>query len=360
MRRIIIVCLLALLALSSCYREPELHLYDQSGPVIEFPFIDLSLDIYWNYMNYDWKAEWYYGKHGEEGGWDDEDHRLFGELEYVEPTHFFLRRYYTGSDSCGTRLLKKPAEITGRSFRASYDWGWWDILAWNDVKTLDGIQSLIFDESELLDDPITAYTNPTMYSTRYHAPRFQNSFYEPEQLFSACKCGVEVNKDLKDFILEKETNTWVRKLEILLEPRTFIYLPQIIVRNNPDTITGIDRIISASVTSNLSGMARSTNINTGFAGSDAVAVNYKLRMKQDMDYKNGEKVDIIGGRLMTFGICGQNANRIESVDQVKDPESHYIDVNFQFSNGMDSTIVFNVTDQVRQRWRVVSLLWNST
>lgn len=335
--------LLALLALSSCYREPPLHLYDIDNPALALPIVELSLDTYWDYdgnlgINYDWRAEWYYG-------WDDEDRRIFGELEYEEPTKFFLRRYYTGNEKEGTRIERRNAYISGRTFRASYDWGFWDILAWNDVKTIDGVQSLNFDEKSSYDEDILAYTNSTMYSSRYYAPRYQNSFYEPEQLFSACEKGVEINKNLDGFEYDEENDIWIRKLNMYLEPLTYIYLPQIILHNNRGRINGVQGI------ANLSGMARFTSLNSGIAGTDAIAVNFNVRLKNDKDFKAGEKVDIAGGRIMTFGICGLNANRVSHVDDKLDSERHYLDLNMTFNNGMDSTFVFDVTDQVRKRYK---------
>jgi len=343
MRKIMILLLLALLALSSCYREPPLHLYDIDNPALALPIVELNLDTYWNYdgnlgINYDWRAEWYYG-------WDDEDRRIFGELEYEEPTKFFLRRYYTGNEKEGTRIERRNAYISGRTFRASYDWGFWDILAWNDVKTIDGVQSLNFDEKSSYDEDILAYTNTTMYSSRYYAPRYQNSFYEPEQLFSACEKGVEINKNLDGFEYDEENDIWIRKLNMYLEPLTYIYLPQIILHNNRGRINGVQGI------ANLSGMARFTSLNSGIAGTDAIAVNFNVRLKNDKDFKAGEKVDIAGGRIMTFGICGLNANRVSHVDDKLDSERHYLDLNMTFNNGMDSTFVFDVTDQVRKRYK---------
>ncbi len=343
MRKIMMLLLLALLALSSCYREPPLHLYDIDSPAVALPIVELSLDTYWDYdgnlgINYDWRAEWYYG-------WDDEDRSIFGELEYEEPTKFFLRRYYTGEVKEGTRIDKKNAYVSGRTFRAPYDWGFWDILAWNDVKTIDGVQSLQIDEKSSYDEDIIASTGTTMYSSRYHAPRYQNSFYEPEQLFSACEKGVEINKNLDGFEFDEDNNIWIRKLNMYLEPLTYIYLPQIILHNNNGRI---DQVTSNG---NISGMARFADINTGFAGEDAIAVNFKMRLKTNKDFKAGEKVDIVGGRLMTFGICGQNANRITRADEENDTEHHYIDVQLQFNNGMDSIFVFDVTDQVRKRYK---------
>lgn len=352
MRKIVILCLLTLLALSSCYRQPELHLYDwENERVFDLPLVEISLDTYWDYdiglgTHHNWRDEWYYGwdKETEQLLWDEEDRSTFGEFDYEEPTHFFLRRYYTGNVPYGTRIKKKEAYVEGRTFRAPYDWGFWDILVWNDVKTLDGVQSLHYDEKTSYDEDIIAYTNSTMYTSRYHAPRYQNSFYEPEQLFSVCEKGIEIDKDLTGFVFEEENNMWVKKLKMYLEPITYIYLPQIILHNNKGRVSLVPGNAS------LSGMARSTNLNTGIAGTDAIAVNFKMRLKKDMN-KEGEKVDIIGGRLMTFGICGQNANRVTRAADDFDSEHHYIDVLMQFHNGMDSTLVFDVTDQVRERYK---------
>ena len=340
----LIISLLALLALSGCYRKPDLYLYDWENPALMLPWVDLDLDLFWGYTP-DWRAEWYYGDCGRPGGWDDEDKRIFGELEYVEPTNFFVRRYFTGDLPYGPRRRMYEAYIQGRHFRAKYDWGYWDILAWNDIKTIDGVQSLIFREPKSLDEDIIAFTNQTMYSSRYHAPRYQNSFYAPEQLFAACERGIDIDETLKGFVYIPEENMWLRQLRMTLEPLTYIYLPQVIIHHNNGTIVG------APDKANLSGLARATSLNTGIASTDAVSVNFDVRMKLDKDFRQGEKVDIVGGRLMTFGICGQNGNRVMRVEDSKDPEKHYLDVKMMFKNGMDSTFVFDVTEQVRRRYR---------
>lgn len=338
--RTISLILVGIVSLTSCYREPPLHLYDWG---LQFPMVELRLDIYWNYENnlgidYDWRSEWYYG-------WDEEDRRIFGELEYVVPNRFFLRRYYTGDVPYGSRIYKREAYVIGKVFRSEYDWGYWDFLAWNDVETIDGVQSLHFQEPDSIDKPVIAFTNQTMYPVRYHAPKFLHSFWQPEQLVSACEEGVEINKDLRGFEFDPVENIWIKTLRMMLEPITYIYLPQIILHHNNGNV------VSVPSSSNLSGMARSTNVNTGVAGTDAIAVSFNMRLKNDIEWKTGEMVDIIGGRLMTFGICGQNANRISRAEESFDKERHYIDVQMQFYNGMDSTFVFDVTDQVRKRYK---------
>jgi hypothetical protein len=131
---------------------------------------------------------------------------------------------------------------------------------------------------------------------------------------------------------------------MLLHPITYIYLTQVILHHNNGRIAAVDG--SAS----LSGMARYTCLNSGTAGNDAIAVSYNVRLKKGCPWHN-ETVDIVGGRLMTFGICGLTANTVTRADEVRDPNRHYMDMAMQFNNGMDSTFVFDVTQQVRHRYK---------
>lgn len=354
--RLCFCVLLSHIALSGCIREPYLHLYDMDDPSIDIPFQEVRLDVYWDVayrinlgINYDWRAEWYYGQDvGTIPGWDDEDRRIFGELEYVEPRNFHLRRYFTGDVPAGKRQYRREAYLENtRTFQSKYEWGFWDIMAWNDVETLDPldpVQSLHFNEPDDPNAHITAFTNQSMNRARYHAPRYQNAFYQPEQLFSACEKGIEINKDLKGFEYDEERDIWVKKLNMQLEPITYIYLPQVILHHNNGRINYVPG------NANLSGLARSTDLNTGVAGTDAIAVSFYMRLKENRK-KDGETVDIVGGRLMTFGICGQNGNRVSRAEDSHDSEHHYLDVQMQFYNGMDSTFVFDVTDQVRKRYK---------
>lgn len=332
---------LGLLGTTGCSPEPPLHLYDAEDVTFDLPVIDLDLQVYWDYemsfdTNYDWRAEWYYG-------WDEIDQQIWGDLGYTEPSVFALRRYYTGDVPYAPHTGVLAATIEGTHFQGMYDWGFWDILCWNEIRTPDGIQSIIIDEETSLDE-VTAYTNQTMSSARYQAPKYTHAFFSPEPLFAAYDQAIEINRNLEGFVYDPERMVYVKKLDMTLRPITYIYLTQIILHHNQG------RIAAVHGTSNLSGMARSTCLNTGRSGEDAITVYYDSRMKNDCD-KEGENVDIIGGRLMTFGLCNTNANTITKAAEVTDPYRHYMDVNVQFNNGMDSTLVFDVTDQVRKRYK---------
>ena len=284
-----VCCILLLLV--ACRREPELHLFPtEETKWFKLPVIDLNLEVVWNYetaagMNYDWKSEWYYG-------WDDEDRRLFGELGYTEPTEFCLRRYYTSNVPKGPHTSVRAHTVTSNPFVAQYNWGFWDLLAWNNIHTIDGVQ----------------------------------------------------NKSLDGFKYDYERMIYVKELTMTLEPVTYIYLTQVILHNNRGRIAGIDG------SANLSGLSRSVTLNTGYTGSDPITVHFGARMKRDCR-KQDELVDIIGGRLVTFGICNSNGFRTVSRQAVVDNSHHYLDVSMQFNNGNDSTLVFDVTEQVRQRFK---------
>ena len=325
--------------LTGCERKPELHL-DYSGNInVDLPIVELELDVLWNYdaeaeTGYNWREEWYYG-------WDDEDKSLFGEIGYTKPTLFQIRRYYTGEEAYAAHTSVLSDVLNGYTYSASFDWGYWDLLAWNEITTSDGIQSLRFDEQTSLDY-VTAHTGQTMNSAAYQAPKYTRSFYQPEALFSAYTQAVEINKNLDGFTYDESRGVWVKQLQMLLRPVTYIYLTQVIIHHNNGRITGVDG------NANLSGMARSVNLNTGVTGSDAITVYYNVRFKKNCDMK-GESVDIAGGRLMTFGMCNVNGSRAD--ETVDDGKHHYMDVHMQFNNGMDSTFVFDVTKQVQKRYK---------
>lgn len=324
-----------------CIREPELHLFDGGEVIVELPTVNLELKAYWDYRNaygfdYDWEDEWYYG-------WDETDRAIFGEIGYTQPTSFHMRRYFTGSIPYATHTNVVANTFSGESFSGQFNWGFWDLLVWNDVNNIDGVQSLNFDETTTLEY-VTAYTNESMNVSRYEAPYYTRSFYEPEPLFSAYEQAVEIDRELKGFVYDSLKHVYVKRLNMVLEPVTYIYLTQVILHHNRNKIIGIDG------SGNLSGLARTVIINNGISGNDAITVHYNTRFKQNCDMK-GESVDIIGGRMLTFGICGQNGNQIKTLEEVKDNNRHYLDVTMQFNNGTDSTFVFDVTGQVRRRFK---------
>lgn len=327
--------------ISSCYRQPDLHLYDSIEGDIEIPLVDLELEAYWDYeleygISYDWRAEWVYG-------WDAIDWEVFGAIGYTEPTVFNIRRYFTYDKPYSPHTSVLSSTVRGTTFHGDFDFGFWDILVWSDIDPLgEEVPSINFNESL---DSVTAYTNQSTRAARYQAPRFTRAFYQTEQLFSAYSRALEINESLEGFEYDAERNVYVKKLNMVLEPITYIYLTQVILHHNNNKIIGIDG------SADLSALAKSTNVNTGVSEDIPATITYNARFKPSVELESGEVVAVAGGRLMTFGIPGQNGNRIKHRSEVKDTYDHYMNINMQFNNGMDTTLVFNVTDQIRNRWK---------
>lgn len=341
---------ISLFTFLSCTIEPPLHLPDEGADIIlMMPEINLDLDVLWDYSlvideegnefydsTYHWRDDWYYG-------WDSQDNAIFGTWEIIDPQVFNIRRYYTGADMNGPHPSPNEHQIEGRTLKARYNFGYYDILAWNEVQTIDGVQSLHFDESTTKEF-ITCYTNSSMVPAR-HSQKKQYAYYQPEFLFGGYYEDMYVSNDPADYDgYDEATNTYYKNAKMTLYPRTYIYITQIILHNNRGRIAGVEG------SANLSGMSRMTNLNTGVTSYDEISVNYYQRMKRNVMMK-GEQVDIIGGRLFTFGLCGLNPSRSTRASASDNKVSNFLDVNLYFNNGLDSTYVFNVTDQVHRRYK---------
>lgn len=336
---------------TSCQRTPPLHLHAENTIGLGLPMVQLDLLVYWNYhMDYDWETYWTYG-------WDDVDEELFGKIGYTEPKVFDLRRYALGFNPGAPHNWVTEHHVEGNTFVAQYDYGYYDILVWNEINIKDGAQSLILDEETTLDS-VMAFTNMSMYPSLYRSykvdntraeslPQYNRAFYQPEELFSAYEEDLHISQNMEDYdYYDEETNTYYKYADMTLHPLTYIYLIQVRLHHNKFWVDGVNG------EANLSGMARSATLNSGMAGREAVTVHYNTRFKKHCIIKQtGEDVDVIGGRCLTFGIPNQNSSRVTRAEDVKDEMRHYVDVNMVFYNGLDSTFVFDVTDSIRKYYK---------
>lgn len=379
---------LAFLA-SSCAIEPPLHLHED----FEFswddaPAIDLDIDVLWEYQidydyDYNWRDYWIYG-------WDQTDVYQFGEIGYPEPNVFNIYRYYTNWTPKGKHVAAPYRnQVVGNKFTGQYMYGYYDILVFNEPDETDGAQNTRLEEVGY--DYVRAFTGPTMYSTLHPSPYSRAAFNQPEALFTAYDQGVIIPDPGDDyaahgFTWDPERDRWVKKLNTTLLPATYIYLVQIVLVNNKGRVSAIDG------NANLTGMALDVNLNSRITGNNYIADYYKMRLKKNQDHHlalsgtfpnkfstyigeedpsthnlvpvtyTDEPVDVIGGKVMTFGICGldpasfssrstsayaESVRRINELDKVQ----HFIEIPLQFFNGESRTYSFDVTDQVRNLYK---------
>lgn len=371
---------LAAALFASCAIEPPLHLHEDID--LELPAVDLNIEVLWDYIIsyddkvYNYKDQWIYG-------WDDKDTQIFGPIGYREPHVFNFYPYYTGWTPGGKHETYPLRHIVyGNYYTSQYNYGYYDFLVWNEVDETDGAQNTHFEEVGY--DYVRAYTTPSMNATQ-HAGKFANAVNQPEDLFSAYDKGISIPDPGEDyaahgFVWDEERQRWVKSFRSVLTPATYIYLTQIVLVNNRGRVTAVEGY------ANLTGMAYDTNVNTHVTGTDPVSVYYNNRMKKFSDtgitlsgtFPNrlstfigptdsvtkkavettytDEPVDVIGGKLLTFGMCDLNpgsfsarATYAESYRRINDIDQspHYIEVPLQFYNGQRAVYSFDVTDQVR-------------
>ena len=345
------LALLAVGIFGGCDPIPPLHLREEIDVNFRFPKVVIDFDVIWNYdllyefgydTVYDWRKEWRYG-------WDETDSLLFGPIGYTLPEDFNIRRYYLGYDTLANHTQVLRDQIHGHSFTSTYSYGYYDILVYNEVQPRDVAQNILIDEETTLDS-VMAYTNESHYGSRYQAPSRLYSYNQPEELYSAQVENVYISKNVEDYdYFDELTDTYYKYIDMTLYPVVYIYLTQVILHHNWGKVVGTDG------NANLSNFAYTTTLNSGIAGNDAVTVHYNTRLKQNVyDTLRHETVDIVGGRLTTFGIRGINPfdyrYHLQIPEQIR-KQRHYMDVNLVFGNGNDSTLVFDVTDQVIRRYR---------
>lgn len=334
--------------------EPGLELAEMSQERLVLTYgadVKESLEAQWNYspaylQQFGINQTWY-------AGWDVMDEGVFGPMGYPECEGYDVRTFYRGAKQHSERKLSKSTFTANTIFTSELDYGYYDCVVWSDVPGFDGVQSCHIDEQNALDS-IQMYTNPSGTKSRAPESAYGMSFYQPDVVYAGHNDEVHIGRDNPEFYQES-SNSYVIRSYVAMRPITYIYLTQVIVHNNHG------KIIGTSGDASITGMARTTIVDQCKAGYEPVAVKYNTRMKADIAWQGDEKVDIFAGRLQTFGICNIDPYAIESCLQIpayqqrkaynRTPVHHYLDLNLVFSNGCDSTLVFDVTDDVLLRFR---------
>lgn len=340
--------LLALFALcssvvtfQSCI-EPPLKLPAQEVAV-ELQTNVINLDIVWN-IDADWQSRWYYG-------WDDTDSLLWGPLAYPKPTSYEVRRYYLGKEQNAPHKNVDAFTIQTNRFRRSYFFGYYDMLIWSNIDSKDGSQVVKIDEQDLnsVDASTTVSHGMTRLATT-GAESGNNSvtglYNQPEIFYSTYPRNIYISDNIADYdYYDEQEKCWVKHLNCELTPMVYIYLVQVIFKNNHG------RVVGTSGNAALSAFSASTNVNTGHTYNDPSMVYFNTRFKKDKLYQL-QNVDIIGGKYTTFGLCDM-ASCVDAPDHFysgsRKDLPNYLMVDLSFYNGKEKTYQFDVTDQCRNQ-----------
>ena len=326
---------LATFSITSCI-EPPLHLPGQEMKII-LPQVDTDIDVAWD-VHTDVQVKYHFG-------WDETDAALWDSLEYPMPKLIEVRRYYTGENPDGAIVGKDGFNIDTPSFRKYFQFGYYNLLFWSDVDFKGESPNVQIDESN--PNNVIAYTN----GSKGFNGRSENDdaiiglHDQPEMMYGAYPKDVHISENLNDYEYDAENNVYIKHIEAILKPLVYMYLVQIVLHNNESIVQDVDG--NAAITS----LARGTIVNTGHTLDDACMVYMPTRMKKGIKI-DGEEVDIVGGRLNTFGLCDMeryDSNKGTTYQGGRSDLHNYIYFDLTLADGTVKTYRRDITDQMKKQ-----------
>ena len=235
--------------------------------------------------------------------WDESD-STYGALGYSEPENIkgtiFNTDYKTG-DRINHFFKVFALKDSTHSLQSAVKY---DMLFYN-----FGTDSIFFNQSE-------DYKTYTAQS---------NNLGRTDELQGAFLTGVEFAPYQKS------------ELEVTLEPYTYIYLLQIIIKNNQDNrITGADALT-------LTGLAKGTSLFTRTTFTDTVSITTQdikpLQNHREVSLEDGttlQQAGIMAARILTWGLPANSA------------ANNNLTITLTLQNGQTKTLTRDITTQLQQ------------
>ena len=312
------------LALLACSIEPPLYL---RRPVTTKLVLSTKVNV--NVMwQIDWAARWDFA-------WNT---TVLGPLGYSEPASMRLHIYTLDeNDQPGAHAVHN---FMGKSATMDVFVGKHNLLFHNnDSESLlfkaDGELAPVHSYTRTISSGLKAsspvYTAAQKASgfTKADEPKEEPVALMPDGLFVLFDKGRIITDNPDDY--EYEDGRYVLKITGVLNPATYIYLFQIKFLNNNG------RVVGSSGGAAVTGMADGVNLWTMESHEETVSV--------PMDVYMDRSKDLMGARVMTFGLPGCNPYDEASVAAAK-KISHYLVLNISYSNGSWRNARFDVTDQM--------------
>lgn len=342
--------------LAACTIEPPLYL---PGKVVGVDRQAVEIEVTAVWENPEWEDEFLYG-------WEASDIATFGPVEYEPPIDYELRLYYIGDSPDSPHKQVTPGTIRDDYFRSMFLFGYHDILLWSNIYTPDFTQSVIIQENlnevRATVTPNSGASDFAAALTPYVGPDRAKVFHQPEVFYSAYTQNFYVSPDTLDYDYYDHKNLcWVKRCELTSAPLVYMYLLQVVLRNNDGRITG------ANLGAAISGITDTTSVNYGTTSDHTGTVHFDLgAMRKKVatpsyvaehhsgfrsQCQAGDKVDVLGGRFTTYGLCGMQGYLSEKSRVYNGSQPHnrnVVAVDFAFRNGRDSIVTFDITPQLHR------------
>lgn len=319
------LCFLLPLLASACKVEPDLFLREtvQAQIVME---TRVNVNVMWQV---NWDTEWKFR-------WNVE---TLGPLGYEEPSGMRVHTY--ALDAQGMHKDHTVRNFIGNYAEIPVFMGTYDMLFHNN----DSEVLLFRQEDELGDVNCTTRIissglkdSDMVYTSKQKAAGTRTDGILPDEpvalmpdpLFTLYDQGHVITDDLSQY--ELVDGRYVIRINGELHPATYIYLFQINLINNDGRVIGSNG--GAAVT----GLSSGVDMNTGI--TDVSTVSVPIEVYFDREH------DMMGGRLVTFGIPGCYAYDKASVAAAPDGR-HYFVLNVSYANGTWRNIRLDVTAAMR-------------
>lgn len=325
LKRVIWVLVTAAALAAGCTIEPPLYLRTAVATKVEVS-TKVSVDVMWQLG---WEAKWQFG-------WNTS---MLGPVGYRLPASMRLHVYTQGSD--GLPVSHNIHNFVGDYTRLDIFVGRYNLLFHNNDS-----EALLFKADDDLA-PVHSYTriissglksSSPVYTTmqksagmtKAETPEEEPVALTPDGLFTLYDTDRVITDNPEDYIYEN--GKYVLKIEGELTPATYIYLIQVKLLNNDD------RVVGSNGGGAITGMAEGVNLFTKESWTSTVSV--------PMDVYMDKPQDMLGARVLTFGIPGCNPYDAASVAAAPDGR-HYFVLNVTYVNGSWRNIRMDITDQVR-------------
>lgn len=344
--------LVAVLAMNVACERKDLYLrVDQVE--VNIAIYDIQLDLLWTpvwstELNYEWLAEYGYL------GYNEEPELVRGTVYTLDSiTKKKVSSFFNIFSSKGGRV----SLTTGSSY---------DMLFYN-----FGTEWTLFQQDENFEfyNATTRASSQTSYiRTRSESPdsempditRHYIDYNQPDILFGCQVQDLYVSEDPEEYekvVEEDGTVVYLYKVNAVLDPYTFIYMFQFIVKNNYDEkgqiITGARGMTATGLAQGVDLFTRKTFTNTISISSEDVKPLQENKTIQLPDYAESFVGDIFACRMLTWGLPGINPmeelKKVQEGGSVEVLDKNYVGVGVTLRNGDTYTITRDVTEQMHQR-----------
>lgn len=333
------VALLLTSLITGCERKP-LYLAQRGNVSIATGEFDISLEMLWGT---DWQVEWQYPMEL----WDE---AKFGRIGYDVPTGVHVIAYQLDDELERFRwYYDRHIGIEGGRVQLATD-EHYDMLLYN-----DDTEWILFTDRG--GDDYSTFNVTTRTNSRAKYTRSNVGYNQPDQLFGTLIDEVYVSDDPDDYVMERNEDgsiTYVCKMNATLQPYTFIYLYQVILRNNR-TDEG-EAIVSSAAGLTANGLASGADLFTRRTHSSIVSLtqDYVAPLVKDrmLTLPDGtrETADIMGARIQTWGLPSIVPLEELTRGEVTEPsDSTFVGVGLRLYNNYTYVMQKNVTEQMKER-----------